>query len=64
LPSLPYSYNSLEPYISAEIMTLHQTKHHQAYINGANAALERLEKHMKGENPENIRGISETSAST
>lgn len=57
LPSLPYAYNALEPYISAEIMTLHHTKHHQAYVNGANAALERLEKQRKGENPENIRGI-------
>ncbi|MEM0383930.1 MAG: superoxide dismutase [Candidatus Caldarchaeum sp.] len=57
LPSLPYAYNALEPVISAEIMTLHHTKHHQAYVNGANAALERLEKARKGENPENIRGI-------
>lgn len=57
LPSLPYAYNALEPVISAEIMTLHHTKHHQAYVNGANAALERLEKQRKGENPENIRGI-------
>lgn len=57
LPSLPYAYNALEPIISAEIMTLHHTKHHQAYVNGANAALERLEKQRKGENPENVRGI-------
>ncbi|MEM1943268.1 MAG: superoxide dismutase [Candidatus Caldarchaeum sp.] len=57
LPSLPYAYNALEPVISAEIMTLHHTKHHQAYVNGANACLERLEKARKGENPENIRGI-------
>ncbi|MEM3082423.1 MAG: superoxide dismutase [Candidatus Caldarchaeum sp.] len=57
LPPLPYAYNALEPVISAEIMTLHHTKHHQAYVNGANAALERLEKQRKGENPENIRGI-------
>ncbi|MEM2024649.1 MAG: superoxide dismutase, partial [Candidatus Caldarchaeum sp.] len=57
LPPLPYAYNALEPYISAEIMTLHHTKHHQAYVNGANAALERLEKQRKGENPENVRGI-------
>ncbi|GBC70156.1 Superoxide dismutase [Mn/Fe] [archaeon HR01] len=57
LPALPYAYNALEPVISAEIMTLHHTKHHQAYVNGANAALERLEKARKGENPENIRGI-------
>ncbi|MCX8201379.1 MAG: superoxide dismutase [Candidatus Caldarchaeum sp.] len=57
LPSLPYAYNALEPYISAEIMNLHHSKHHQAYVNGANAALERLEKQRKGENPENVRGI-------
>ncbi|MEM3096970.1 MAG: superoxide dismutase [Nitrososphaerota archaeon] len=57
LPPLPYNANALEPYISGEIMTIHHTKHHQAYVNGANAALERLEKQRRGENPENIRGI-------
>jgi Fe-Mn family superoxide dismutase len=57
LPPLPYSYEALEPYISREIMTLHHTKHHQAYVTGANAALERLEKQRKGENLENVRGI-------
>jgi Fe-Mn family superoxide dismutase len=57
LPPLPYSYEALEPYISREIMTLHHTKHHQAYVTGANVALERLEKQRKGENPENVRGI-------
>jgi Fe-Mn family superoxide dismutase len=57
LPPLPYSYEALEPYISREIMTLHHTKHHQAYVTGVNAALERLEKQRKGENPENVRGI-------
>lgn len=38
LPPLSYAYNALEPYISAEIMTLHHTKHHQTYVNGLNAA--------------------------
>ncbi|KAG6816059.1 hypothetical protein H0H87_008891 [Tephrocybe sp. NHM501043] len=38
LPPLPYSYDALEPYISAEIMTLHHTKHHQTYVNALNAA--------------------------
>ncbi|KAF8341727.1 manganese superoxide dismutase [Amanita rubescens] len=38
LPPLPYAYDALEPYISAEIMVLHHTKHHQAYINALNAA--------------------------
>lgn len=57
LKDLPYSYGGLEPYISEQIMTLHHKKHHQAYVNGANACLERLEKHGKGENPEGIRAI-------
>ncbi len=57
LPELPYKYNALEPVISEQIMTLHHQKHHQAYVSGANAALERMEKARRGENPENIRGI-------
>ncbi|CRK45802.1 hypothetical protein BN1723_001145 [Verticillium longisporum] len=39
LPPLPYAYDALEPAISAEIMTLHHTKHHQAYVTNLNAAL-------------------------
>ncbi len=42
LPELPYSYDALEPHISAEIMELHHSKHHQAYVDGANAALASL----------------------
>ncbi len=38
LPDLPYDFNALEPVISAEIMTLHYTKHHQGYVNNLNAA--------------------------
>lgn len=41
LPKLPYELNALEPVISQEIMTLHYTKHHQAYVNNLNAALEK-----------------------
>ena len=40
LPPLPYDFNALEPVISAEIMNLHYTKHHQAYVNNLNKALE------------------------
>lgn len=40
LPKLPYDFNALEPTISAEIMQLHYTKHHQAYVNNLNKALE------------------------
>lgn len=44
LPDLPYDYSALEPFISGKIMELHHDKHHQAYVNGANAALEQLEE--------------------
>ncbi len=48
LPDLPYKYDALEPYISQEIMKLHHDKHHLAYVNGANAALDKLEAARKG----------------
>src|SRR5208283_1922710 len=44
LPELPYKYDALVPVISEEIMRLHHDKHHAGYVNGANAALEKLEK--------------------
>ena len=42
LPDLPYDYNALEPVISAEIMTLHHSKHHQTYVNNLNVAEEKM----------------------
>ncbi|KAF7730417.1 Superoxide dismutase [Mn], mitochondrial [Apophysomyces ossiformis] len=42
LPDLPYSYDALEPHINTEIMKLHHSKHHQAYVNGFNAAEDKL----------------------
>ena len=42
LPELPYDYSALEPHISGKIMELHHSKHHQAYVNGANTALDQL----------------------
>jgi Fe-Mn family superoxide dismutase len=47
LPQLSYGYEQLQPYISKEQLTLHHQKHHQAYVNGANAILERLDKARK-----------------
>jgi Fe-Mn family superoxide dismutase len=40
VPALPYAYDALEPHIDAETMTLHHDKHHQAYVDKVNAALE------------------------
>jgi superoxide dismutase, Fe-Mn family len=43
LPPLPYASNALEPYYDTKTVELHHGKHHQAYVNGLNAALDRLE---------------------
>ena len=40
LPPLPYDYKALEPYIDTETMHLHHDKHHQAYVNNLNAAIQ------------------------
>ena len=47
LPALSYGYGDLQPYISEEQLRLHHTKHHQAYVNGANAIMEKLDKARK-----------------
>ena len=57
LPELPYKYDALQPVISQKIMTLHHDKHHAAYVTGANAALEKLDKARKGEAPVDIKAV-------
>ena len=47
LPKLNYDYKDLAPYISEQQLTIHHQKHHQAYVNGANAILEKLDKARK-----------------
>ncbi len=42
LPDLAYDYAALAPHIAGEIMELHHSKHHAAYVAGANTALEQL----------------------
>jgi Fe-Mn family superoxide dismutase len=44
LPELGYHFNALEPYISSEIMELHYTKHHNAYVTNFNVALEKSQE--------------------
>ncbi|MBE9579917.1 MULTISPECIES: superoxide dismutase [Mn] [Moraxella] len=43
LPELGYSYDALEPHFDKETMEIHHSRHHQAYVNNANAALEGTE---------------------
>lgn len=40
LPALPYAHNALEPHIDAQTMEIHHGKHHQAYVDNLNKALE------------------------
>lgn len=47
LPKMPYDYGALAPYISEQQLKLHHDKHHQAYVNGGNAAFEKLDKARK-----------------
>jgi Fe-Mn family superoxide dismutase len=52
LPQLPYAYNALEPHVDARTMEIHHTKHHAAYTNNLNAAIEGTD--LKGLTIENI----------
>ena len=42
LPKLDYGYKDLEPHLSAEILELHHSKHHSAYVDGANSTIDNL----------------------
>ena len=55
LPKLPYGYGDLKPHISETQLTIHHQKHHQAYVNGANAIFEKLEKFRKEETDLDIK---------
>src|SRR3989344_4990075 len=54
LPALPYAYNALEPYIDAQTMEIHHTKHHQTYVDKLNAALQRQPAELAGMNVEDL----------
>jgi Fe-Mn family superoxide dismutase len=53
LPPLPYAYDALEPHIDQQTMTLHHDKHHQAYVNNLNAALEKYPD-LQNKSPEEL----------
>ena len=57
LPELDYDYSALEPHISAKIMELHHSKHHQAYVTGANAAVDDLSEARTSGNLANVNKI-------
>ncbi|MGC2163025.1 MAG: superoxide dismutase [Silvibacterium sp.] len=60
LPPLPYDYAALEPHIDAETMKLHHDKHHQAYVNNLNGAIEKhpdLAKHTAEDLLRNLNSI-------
>ena len=62
LPPLPYDYNALEPHIDEQTMRIHHDKHHQAYINNLNTALESapdLQKKSPEELLTNLDGVPE-----
>ncbi len=54
LPDLSYDFSALEPVISAEIMQLHYSKHHQGYVTNLNTA---LEKYRDAESKDNIAAM-------
>ena len=58
LPELSYDYAALEPNISARIMELHHSKHHAAYVAGANTALDQLAEARETNNFANIAKYS------
>jgi Fe-Mn family superoxide dismutase len=58
LPELPYAYDALQPSISARIMELHHGKHHQAYVTGANTALDQLAEARDSGNLANINKLT------
>jgi len=58
LPDLPYDYNALEPVISAEIMQIHHSKHHQTYVNNLNVAEEKLAEAQQKGDVSGIIGLS------
>src|ERR1043165_8220641 len=58
LPKLPYGFDALEPHIDAQTMQIHHGKHHQAYVNNLNAALDKHPELHKKTLGDLLAGIS------
>ncbi|WP_018352720.1 superoxide dismutase [Longispora albida] len=62
LPDLPYDYGALEPAMSGQILELHHSKHHAAYVAGSNATLDALAEARDKGNYAGIVGLEKTLA--
>lgn len=60
LPNLPYAHNALEPHIDAKTMEIHHGKHHAAYVNNLNAAIEGTD--LAGKSLEDLMKVCKTAA--
>jgi Fe-Mn family superoxide dismutase len=58
LPNLPYGFDALEPHIDEQTMQIHHGKHHQAYVNNLNAAIEKAPELANKSLDELMRGIN------
>ena len=58
LPPLPYDFAALEPHIDTQTMQIHHGKHHQAYVNNLNAALDKHPEWHQKSLDELLRGIA------
>jgi superoxide dismutase, Fe-Mn family len=58
VPPLPYDYNALEPHIDEQTMRIHHDKHHAAYVNNLNAALEKHPELQNKSAEELVKGIN------
>jgi Fe-Mn family superoxide dismutase len=62
LPALDYDYSALEPHYSARVLELHHDKHHKAYVDGVNGALEKLAGARESGDLSAIVGLQKTLA--
>ena len=59
LPDLPYDFGALEPVISAEIMQIHHSKHHNAYVTNLNLSMTKLEEAISKKDTSSIISLQQ-----